>query len=138
MENERLNFSKLDHLHETIERLANCSFTIKGWSVTVASGFFGFAVKDAKSAIALIGVIPIAIFWITDSYYLAQERHFRQLYNAALVQDQQPVLQTVGLKVGFSEWLSTMATPVVAGLYITLVLCCVLVGVGLFVIPEMK
>jgi hypothetical protein len=136
VESETLRLSQLGHLNGIIERLARNSFTIKGWAVTVASGFFGFAVKDAKPAVALVGLIPILIFWVTDSYYLAQERHFRQLYNSALHQDQKGSLQITGVKVGWSDWVATMTIPVVAGLYVALLLCCALIGIGLFVVAS--
>jgi len=99
---EKHNSLQMDHLHRIIERLANNSFTIKGWAVTVASGFFGFAVKDAKPAIAFIGVIPIMIFWITDGYCLTQERDLRKMYNEALAGEPAAMLQLVGLRV-YSE-----------------------------------
>jgi hypothetical protein len=124
----------LDHLHAVIERLAGNSFTIKGWAVTVASGFLGFAVKDAKSGIALLGLMPVLIFWAMDSYFLVQERHFRALYNDRLRNPAAPDAAVEGRKTNVSTVIDTAKTPVLAVLYLVLCLCCLAVGFGLFVV----
>lgn len=62
--------------------MASNSFLIKGWSLTVASGLVGFAIKDGLPWIALAGTVPTICFWSLDSYYLRQERLFRKLYDA--------------------------------------------------------
>jgi hypothetical protein len=61
---------RLDHLQGIIQRLATNSFAIRGWAVTLASAFLGFSIKDARAAIAFVGVAPIVVFWIIDAYYL--------------------------------------------------------------------
>jgi hypothetical protein len=127
---------RLDHLHAIIQRLATNSFTVKGWAVAVASGFLGFAVKDAKPTIAFVGLIPIAIFWIIDAYYLTGERHFRRCYNGVRQNPELATAPIAGFAVRRAELFRALATPIVAGLYMTLILCCVLLGIGLFVVPK--
>ena len=72
----------LDMILTTIDRMANNSFLLKGWSVTLAAGLFALAANDAKPLFAAIAVLPGIAFWGLDAYYLRQERLFRSLYNA--------------------------------------------------------
>jgi hypothetical protein len=127
---------RLDHLHAIIQRLATNSFTVKGWAVTVASGFLGFSVKDAKPAIAFVGLVPIIIFWIIDAYYLAGERHFRDRYNEVLKNASLGAEPIVRHAVHRADLFDALQTPVVVVLYLTLIFCCILLGVGLFVVPK--
>ncbi len=72
----------LDFLQAVIARQANNSFLIKGWSLTVAGAFYGFAAKELNWRIASIGLLPAFTFWGLDSLFLRQERLFRCLYDA--------------------------------------------------------
>lgn len=38
----------------------------------------------AKPHYVWIGIVPIALFWVLDAYYLALERSFRSAYNSFL------------------------------------------------------
>jgi hypothetical protein len=127
---------RLDHLHAIIQRLATNSFTVKGWAVAVASAFLGFSVKDAKPAIAFVGLIPIVIFWLVDAYYLASERYFRNCYNDVLKNPTLGETPIVGHVVHRTDLFQALSTPVVAALYLTLMFCCLLLGIGLFVVPK--
>ncbi|MFF3243316.1 hypothetical protein ACFYWY_06155 [Streptomyces sp. NPDC002870] len=71
----------LELIQAVVTRLANGSFLIKGWTMTVAGIFFGIAVNNLSWKIATTGLIPIVGFWLLDSYYLRQERLFRKLYD---------------------------------------------------------
>ena len=76
--------SKLKHIdivQSTISRMAQNSFAIKGWTITVLVGLFVFLQKDNFRNNMIIYLIPIIFFWVLDSYYLWQERLFRKLYN---------------------------------------------------------
>jgi hypothetical protein len=127
---------RLDHLHAIIERLASNSFVIKGWAITIASGFLGFSIKDAKPAIAFVGLIPCLIFWIMDAYYLAGERHFRDCYNDVLKNPADGATPIVGQAPRRVDFFQALWTPVLAVLYLTLIFCCILLGMGLFVVPK--
>ncbi|MFF0218284.1 hypothetical protein [Streptomyces vinaceus] len=71
----------LEFIQAVVTRLANGSFLIKGWTMTVAGAFFGIAANSLSWKISLTGLIPIMGFWLLDSYYLRQERLFRKLYD---------------------------------------------------------
>lgn len=70
----------LEMIQAIVTRLGNGSFLIKGWTMTLAGAFLGFAVNRASWKVAAVAVVPLFGFWILDSYYLRQERLFRALY----------------------------------------------------------
>ena len=76
--------SKLKHLEmiqSVINRMANNSFYIKGWCVTLVAAVLGLFSKDMNKRLIVIVYFPIIMFWILDSYFLYQEKLFRHLYN---------------------------------------------------------
>jgi hypothetical protein len=82
---EALDDQQIKHLEfvqAVIIRLANDSFLMKGWALTVAGLIFGFAVDLGNWRIAAAGLLPVAGFWGLDAYFLRQERLFRKLYDA--------------------------------------------------------
>lgn len=75
---------KVNHLQMiqgVISRMANNSFALKGWAVTLVSGIFALASKDSDKMYFLVSYIPVIVFWGLDAYYLQQERLYRALYN---------------------------------------------------------
>ena len=78
------NNNKIKHLEMVqgvINRMASNSFMLKGWAVTLVAGIFALASKGTDKLYFLIAYIPIVVFWGLDSYYLLQERLYRDLYN---------------------------------------------------------
>lgn len=74
----------LEFIQETIKRTANNSFLLKGWGMTLIVVLFVFATKDMKDLnfwCVGVALFPILIFWLLDSYFLQQERLYRDLYN---------------------------------------------------------
>jgi hypothetical protein len=75
---------KLNHLQmlqTVIARMAGNSFLLKGWSVTLVSALFALAADKSNHAFALLGFLPVLMFWALDGYFLRQERLFRALYD---------------------------------------------------------
>jgi hypothetical protein len=72
----------LDYIQDIIKRMADNSFKLKQWSVTLVSGLVALspAARD-KAAIIGFAMIPIIVFWILDGYFLWQERLFRKVYD---------------------------------------------------------
>ncbi len=64
-----------------INRMGNNSFLIKGWTVTLVAAIFALAATGTNQHFILVALIPIIVFWFLDSYYLKQERLYRELYN---------------------------------------------------------
>jgi len=71
----------LDYIQSAINRMAENSFKIKGWMVTLISALMALFVNSEKSWFLLVAFIPIFVFWFLDAYYLQQERKFRGLYD---------------------------------------------------------
>lgn len=71
----------LEFVQSVITRLANNSFLMKGWALTVAGALFGFAAKGTDWKLALVGLMPVVAFWGLDAYFLRQERLYRILYD---------------------------------------------------------
>lgn len=75
---------KKEHLkmiENVITRMANNSFQLKSWTVSLITATLIFA--DLKKQVCFIWIvfIPIIVFWVLDAYYLQLERRYRKLYN---------------------------------------------------------
>lgn len=79
-----MNSKKEKHLEliqTVITRMARNSFSLKGWAITLVSGLFALASKDADKQFFIVAYLPIVLFWWLDAYYLLQERLYRSLYD---------------------------------------------------------
>jgi len=74
----------LKMIQAIIDRMARCSFLIKGWCITIVAAILALNVKDTKPWFSAAAFLAVLVFWILDSYYLRQERLFRALYNKAI------------------------------------------------------
>lgn len=86
--------NKLKHLEmvqSVINRVANNSFMLKGWAVTLVSGIFVLAGKDTDKLYFLVAYIPVIVFWGLDSYYLLQERLYRGLYEKVRLSEESEI-----------------------------------------------
>lgn len=70
----------LEMIQAIIARLAGNSFSIKGWSVTLVSALLAWSLKEPVWQHSLIALLPLALFWGLDAYFLEQERLFRAHY----------------------------------------------------------
>lgn len=76
----------LEFLQTNIARMSQCSFQIKGLTVSVVSAFlavYAATIEHGKgnTAFIVIPIFPTVIIWFLDTYYLLQERKFRGIYN---------------------------------------------------------
>lgn len=60
----------LEFLQGIVNRLATDSFRMKGWSVVLVSALFVLLVREEQMELALVGLIPILVFWGLDGYFL--------------------------------------------------------------------
>ena len=72
----------LDLLQTVIMRLAQNSFSLKGWAVTLTAAIFALSARGANPLYFLVALLPTATFWGLDAYYLRQENLFCRLYDA--------------------------------------------------------
>lgn len=77
MEKEKILIEELKMIQDIIKRMADNSFKLKKWCLTVVvvTMLFQERVNNFIPIISLFG------FWFLDSYYLYIEREFRNLYN---------------------------------------------------------
>jgi hypothetical protein len=78
MENKRTH---LEFIQAVINRMANISFLLKGWSITVIAGLFALSARQDSFVLLVLAFLLTLIFWFLDAYFLWQERLYRQLYN---------------------------------------------------------
>ena len=113
--------SKLKHLdliQGVVNRMANSSFLIKGWSITLVAAVLALSVDTTSEAkTAAIAMVPIIVFWILDGYYLYQERLFRGLYDDVRGKSEQEIdfsMNTSAFKGGTRTWrASTFSTTLI-------------------------
>lgn len=72
----------LELIQKIIERLARNSFQIKAWAATLFAAIIILTYSIINILIFIVLFFTICMFWALDSYYLRQERLFRDLYNA--------------------------------------------------------
>lgn len=69
----------LGFIQGVINRMANNSFLIKGFTITLISAL----VATLNNKFYFIFILSI-LFWILDTYYLHQEKLFRKLYDKVI------------------------------------------------------
>ena len=72
----------LELIQKIIERMARNSFQIKAWTATLFAAIIVLTYSIINILIFIVLIFTICMFWALDSYYLRQEKLFRELYNA--------------------------------------------------------
>ena len=86
---------KLKHLEfvqNAINRMANNSFIIKGWCITLVVALIALLEKENinKNYIPF-SFIPLLFFWFLDAFYLKTERQYRRLYAEVSKKDKKEI-----------------------------------------------
>jgi hypothetical protein len=76
--NEKLMIDEIKIVQDIIKRLADNSFKIKGWTVTLI--VIALLFKSKSNTNHILAFLPLVSFWILDTYYLRMERIYRKLY----------------------------------------------------------
>ena len=71
----------LEFIQTTINRMANNSFLLKGWTVTLTGGLIAISFKQVDPHYLYISMLILVMFWLLDAYYLSRERKFVTLYD---------------------------------------------------------
>ena len=96
---------ELDLIQAVVSRLAQNSFLVKGWSITLVSILLTLGKDDLLTTakqpwlLALTLVIWLA-FWHLDAYFLRQERLFRKLYEHVVAHPDNPTRTRYALSIG--------------------------------------
>lgn len=81
----------LEMIQGVVNRLANSSFLMKGWTVILVSALFALSATGSRVYFILLAYFPVIAFWGLDGYYLWQERLFRKLYDKVRVMDESEI-----------------------------------------------
>lgn len=112
-ENKRAN---LQMIEDVISRMSSNSFLIKGWSFTVIGGLVTlyFTQQDKKwsYSILLLSLAFCVLFWLSDTYYLLQERRFRKLYEEVALKPEAAIDFSMKLPKSDEKFLCCMTRPV--------------------------
>lgn len=77
-DDDEMFVTELEHIQNVIDRQADNSFKIKGWTITLVVVTLLFRQNDIQ---VIVAFIPLFVFWYLDAYYLRLERQYRELYN---------------------------------------------------------
>ena len=85
MEDKKMKY--LEFVQGIINRMAECSFKCKEICILVCSAILAIfaSIESHPGFLLLICDLPIIVFWLLDSYYLWQERGFRNTYSQKAV-----------------------------------------------------
>ncbi len=101
----------LEMLQNIIDRMADNSFSLKGWSVVLVSALFALAASDSNTHFVYLAYLPSIMFWILDGYFLWQERLFRKLYDRVRTASESEIdfsMDTSSVRGEVSSWIGTM------------------------------
>lgn len=131
---EDARIKHLEMIQAVIARLGNDGFIVKGWAVTVAGAFYGFALTESEWRLGLASIVVTLAFWGIDTYFLRAERLFRELYGQVRARQEglEPfVMSATGEsfsdrvrsagKENLLSWWRTARRPTLIGLYATLI-----------------
>lgn len=83
MENEIIH-KELDLVQGVINRMANNSFLLKGWLITLITVILVISKDSLLSShldyLSLILCLPVIAFWYLDAFFLHKEKCYRKLY----------------------------------------------------------
>ncbi len=78
---------EIDLIQSCINRMANNSFLLKGWTVSLIAVFIAL-LSDKVEMFIVFFIISLVItsFWILDAYFLRLEKMYRKLYEWVLIE----------------------------------------------------
>lgn len=77
----------LEMIQGIIQRLANNSFLLKGWAITLVVAIFALSDQTLRQDYFLLVYVSVISFWFLDSYYLQLERKYKILYDKVRVKN---------------------------------------------------
>jgi hypothetical protein len=84
MKKDEILHKEIDLIQNVINRMANNSFMLKGWLVSLVVIVLALTkdtiVATELSYFNLILLLPVIVFWYLDAFFLHKERCYRKLY----------------------------------------------------------
>ncbi len=124
----------LDLIQAVINRMANSSFLLKGWSVTLSAALFALVAKDADQWFIILPLGPIVMFWGLDGYFLRQERLFRKLYDTVRTIEKDSIdfsMDTSAFEDDVDSWFSVVLSKTLAWFHGIIFLVTVIIAVSM-------
>lgn len=76
---------EIDLIQGCINRMANNSFLLKGWLVSILAVVLALSLDELNKFIIAITVIMVTIsFWYLDAFFLRTEKMYRKMYEWVL------------------------------------------------------
>lgn len=76
---------EIDLIQNVINRMANNSFLLKGWLITLIAVILALTKDSLLSTdltyLSLILCLPVIVFWYLDAFFLHKEKCYRKLYD---------------------------------------------------------
>jgi hypothetical protein len=72
---------EIDLIQSIISRMANNSFLLKGWLVSLIAIILVLTKGIDMAFYSLILFLPVMVFWYLDAFFLHKERCYRKLYD---------------------------------------------------------
>ncbi|CAN5613230.1 hypothetical protein BH09ACT8_BH09ACT8_19610 [soil metagenome] len=128
----------MDYVQAVITRLANNSVLLKGWALTLSSAVLGFAITQKHAGLALAALVPVTAFWLLDTYYLRQERAFRDMYTDIAAKRVRDFKIEPKLYAGRQAWWRVAFSVSLAVYYGAITMLTVVVAIILAVVTAMS
>ena len=128
----------LDMVQAVVARLGSNGFIVKGWAITIAGAFLGFAITQKNGWLALAAALPTLMFWFLDATFLRSERAFRLLFEEVRSARAQPFFMngmapifldslTAGDRYGLS-WKKVIFRPSLKWFYSALIVSAIVIA----------
>ena len=83
--NKEIIHKEIDLIQACISRMANNSFLIKGWCISLIAVILALSKENINPIVlCFIILIPLFSFWYLDAYFLRTERMYRKMYGWVL------------------------------------------------------
>jgi hypothetical protein len=72
---------EIDLIQECIKRMANNSFLLKGWTISLVAVVLALSEKNVNPYfLGLVVLVPLISFWYLDAFFLYTEKLYRKMY----------------------------------------------------------
>lgn len=116
-----------------MERMANCSFQLKSWAITLAFALAAFFRSDTDKVYIMVPICAVIAFWMLDAWYLRQEKLFRCLFDAVRTQRSNAdfSMDVSAFQNTSPSLLAVSASPTMLGYYGPLLVALVVIALAL-------
>lgn len=78
---------EIDLIQECIKRMANNSFLLKGWAISLVAVVLTLSEKNVNPYfLGLVVLVPLISFWYLDAFFLYTEKLYRKMYEWVIVE----------------------------------------------------